>query len=70
MKNNHPFLPINILDTYNQGWTSWIKAYLNLAHSKKTFVKTTPEELAHTFKILSDIPESLKQATKKNNMGE
>ena len=37
---------------------------------KNIFVQTSPEELTYAFKILSNIPVSIKQATKKNNMGE
>ena len=68
---NYPFLAINIIDTYNQGWISWIKACLQLAHSEDTpHAQTTPEELKYAFKILSNIPTSIMQASQKNNMGE
>ena len=70
MKNDYPFLAINIIDTYNQGWINWIKACLQLAYSENIFhTQEAPDELKYAFKILSDIPKSIMEASKKNNIG-
>ena len=42
MKKNYPFLAINIVDTFNQGWINWIKASLELAYSKDTPILKPP----------------------------
>ena len=71
MKSNYPFLAINIIDNYNQEWINWIKACLQLAHSEETpHTQAAPDELKFAFKILSNIPKSIMQASQKNNMGE
>ena len=70
MKNNYPFLAINLIDTFNQGWINWIKACLQLAHSKDTpHAQAAPDELKYAFKILSNIPKSIMEASQKNNIG-
>ena len=63
-EKDYPFLAINIIDTYNQGWINWIKACLQLAHSEDTpHTQAAPDELKYTFKILSNIPKSIMEAS-------
>ena len=60
MKKDYPFLAINIIDTYNQGWINWIKACLQLAYSEDIpHTQAAPDELKYAFKILSNIPTSI-----------